>query len=1279
MPLIRCLACLSLCVSINLVSTSAQSTAANQGAPVISKPELVLQTGHTERVDGIAFSPNGSLLASGSFDNAVKLWDTASKREVRTLAGHTAWVKAVAFRPPEGQWLASGATNGDIIFWDVSTGAKLGNLSGNGSVNTVAFSPDGRWFACGNEKEIKLWDLKGWDLTTKRQPRTLSGHSGAVNIIAFSADSKWLASGSSDRTVKIWDVATGRDVETLKGHTDSITSLAFSPDGQWLATSGVDARIKLWKVGVWSEQPWQMTAAAQVFAMAFDPESRKLVSADLHHQIKLHEVQTGQALRTIDNPVKDDGAIAIAFSGDARWLATSTGDKTIKLRDVDTGREVHNLRTHSYGVYAIAFSPGGRWFATGGQENSLKLWEVATGRELRTLEYPNSGYVKSVAFSPDEKWLASGDRSGNLTVWDVANGQLMRCQGAHKKGGVNAVAFSPDGKWIASGGGDNAVRVWNAANCTEVRSASMHAKEVNAVAFSPNGSWIASASADETIKIWESATGRELRTLPGHKGQVFAVSFSPDGSSIASGGSDGNVRVWDAATGLLSQTLVDHQAEVKTVAFSKDGRLASGSKDNRIDLWNVTTGRVVKTLMGHSSEVYSLAFSHDDRWLASGSADGSTRLWNATSGEEAATLISLRESAKGVPFPQTDWLVVSPDGLFDGSPAAWNQILWRFDQNTSNFRPVEVFFNEFFNPGLLAEILVDKKPPLRKISDVDRRQPKVTLTLADEKVSAGRTVATRELTVRIQIEEAPPDKAHTKGSGAQDVRLFRNGSLVKVWRGDVLHQSKSLILEWPIKIVAGANRLTAYAFNRDNIKSADAAFSLTGTENLKSPATAYILAVGINTYANKGYNLQYAVPDANEFSEAVSRAQNLLGTFDRVETISLTNEQATKANILYVLNRLAGNKKPPPAGVATELAKRNIAQAQPEDTVVIYFAGHGQAYENTFYMLPYDLGYTGPKRTATETDQEEIRARSISDRELEIAFAEVDAGQILFVLDACRSGQALEAEEKRRGPMNSKGLAQLAYEKGMYVLAAAQGDQAAWEAHALLHGLLTYALVEEGLKQSRADWRPGDEQILLQEWLDYAIERVPQLQQEQMHARDAGNPLAFVEGEKDLALAKRSLQRPRAFYRPDLPFLLIANSPPGSNLITPNLEDFPNASLDYQASRSLDEVKTHMKDFLNAQYIRYREEPTDNGVVITVYLDLPDRGRRSVRVAFLIKIVPLSQEGNCKLTFTWLVQSKGNRENTWTIQPEDTKDYAKGFVEPINMELRRLAGSPKPK
>ena len=1136
MILLRFLACLSLLVAIDLVSNPVPFSSANQVAPVISRPELVLQTGHAKRVDGIAFSPDGRLLASGSADNTVKLWDTTSKREVRTLAGHAAPIKAIAFRP-DGQWLASGAIDGNIKLFDVASGRELFNLNGDGSVNTLAFSSDGRWLAGGNiEKVIKLWDL-----TTRREPLTLSGHSGPVSVVAFSTDGRWLASGSSDKTVKIWAPASGREVVTLTGHTDRITSLAFSADGQWLATGGSDNRIKLWKVDGWREQPLHISAADKVLAVAFAPDGRTLVSADRHRQIKLHDVQTGSVLHTIDNAANEDvlEAVALAFSGDTRWLASSVGDKRVELRDVATGRDVHTLTTHSFGVYATTFSSGGHWFATGGAENTVKLWEVATGRELHTLD-PNGGFVNTVAFSPDEQLLASGSLSGTIALWDVANGQFVRNLRGHS-GSVNAVAFSPDGKWLVSGGNDHTIRVWDVANGSQVRPSTSHAAEVNAVAFSPDGKSIGSASADETIKIWDATTGSELRTLPGHKGEVLAVAFSPDGRWLASGGLDHAIKIWDAATGLPAQTLLDHEAEVKTLAFSKDGRLlASGSKDNRIDLWDAATGRLANKLLGHTGEVYALAFSPDGRWLASGSDDGSTRLWDGTTGEAAATLISLRESAEGFASLQTDWLVVAPDGLFDGSPAAWNQIVWRFDQSSFNVRPVEVFFNEFFYPGLLGDILAGKKPRAPKdITRIDRRQPAITLALADEKLPPGENVTTRNLAVRIVVSEAPPDKGHTGGSGAFDVRLFRNGSLLKIWRGDVLNSRTRQVLETSVPVVAGANQLTAYTFNRDNIKSPDATLSLNGAASLNRPATAYIFAVGLNKYENAGYDLKYAVADATDFSEVLSREQNVLGRFARVEIIPLSDQQATKANILFVLHRLAGIEEPAPPAAPSELAK--LKAAEPEDTVVVYFAGHGLAYESRFYMLPHDLGFLGSRRRMTQENFESIIAHSISDRELEQAFETVNASQILFVIDACNSGQALEAEEARRGPMNSKGLAQLAYEKGIYILAAAQSYQAAQEVDMLGHGLLTYALIEEGLKKADADRAPKDGRVLLREWLDYATERVPQFQEEKMQqARNAGKDLAFVEGEQARELLKRNLQRPRSFYRRDLPVPLIA-------------------------------------------------------------------------------------------------------------------------------------------
>jgi uncharacterized caspase-like protein len=479
-----------------------------------------------------------------------------------------------------------------------------------------------------------------------------------------------------------------------------------------------------------------------------------------------------------------------------------------------------------------------------------------------------------------------------------------------------------------------------------------------------------------------------------------------------------------------------------------------------------------------------------------------------------ATLVSLNKG--------DDWLVVTPDGLFDGSPGGWNQILWRFSPNIFDVSPVEIFFNEYFHPGLLPDILGGKKiAAAADISQKDRRQPKLTFDVADARSA---TVSTRTLKIKINVAEAP--------AGAQDVRLFRNGSLVKVWRGDVLKGQPGAMLETTISVVAGQNQLTAYAFNRDNVKSSDATLAINGADSLKRAATLHLLAVGVNQYANSGYNLKYAGADARAFAEEVERQQRKLGGVGQIEVTTLLDKDATKANILHALRRLAGSADAkPPAGAPAAL--ETIKAAEPEDAVVIFYAGHGTAQDQRFYLIPHDLGYAGGRTELDEAALKTILSHSVSDLELEQACEGIDAGHLLMVIDACNSGQALEAEEKRRGPMNSKGLAQLAYEKGMYILTAAQSYQAAMEAEQLGHGYLTYALVEEGLKSGAADTAPKDGQVVLREWLDYATERVPRMQEAKMkEGRGLTHKVAFVEGEEKVEdIDKRNVQRPRVFYR----------------------------------------------------------------------------------------------------------------------------------------------------
>jgi uncharacterized caspase-like protein len=357
--------------------------------------------------------------------------------------------------------------------------------------------------------------------------------------------------------------------------------------------------------------------------------------------------------------------------------------------------------------------------------------------------------------------------------------------------------------------------------------------------------------------------------------------------------------------------------------------------------------------------------------------------------------------------------------------------------------------------------------------------------------------------------------------------------LVKIWRGDLkLDSNGKATLEASIRVVAGPNRLTAYAFNNDNIKSSDAELLLNGGSGLKRKGTAYVLVFGVNQYENSDFNLKFAVADAQSMAEELGTQQIKLGTWSSVTVVPLLDANATKANFALALQKLAGEAVTMPSNAPSSLDR--LKPAQPEDAIFIYFAGHGAVLGARYYLIPYDLGYLGKRADLDEAAARSIQAHSISDVELEAMLEKVDAGDILLIIDACQSGQVLETQEKRRGPMNSKGLSQLAYEKGMYVLAASQGYQAALEVEQLGHGLLTYALVEEGLKTDVADNAPKDGQVVAREWLDYAVLRVPQLEETQIEAAHKdGRELFFVDEDRGASLGPqlRGLQRPRVFYR----------------------------------------------------------------------------------------------------------------------------------------------------
>jgi WD40 repeat protein/uncharacterized caspase-like protein len=1022
--------------------------------------------------------------------------------ELRALSGHRNWIKSLAVSS-DGQKLASGSNDRTVRIWDVGSGEELLKLEGTEApIEALTFSPDNRWLVSGGADGT----IRVWDSVTGRELQKLTGHTKGITALAVSADGKQLASGSADTTIKLWDTHQWRLRRTLTKHTGRITTIAFSPSGQRLASGSANGRLLFTDLRSDRDLFGKSSQSASVLSAVFTSDS-ELLSLGADGALVTWDAANGKERHAITVAGSIEENIFGAFSRDGRLVASSTGNRSIDLRNAARGDLLRRFESHSASFYAVAFSRDGRWLASGANDRTVRLWQLATGRELPQLG-GNAGWVRAIAFSPDSRLLASGSNGGEVKVWNL-NGNKRVANVSYSQEQIVTLAFSPDGRSLAAGGTSQALHLLDVAT-GQTQNLNGHTGEITSVAFQPNSELLASGSTDKTVRLWNASTGslvKTLATLPSH---VNAISFSPDGKTLAIAAADGKLTLLNLESN-KTQSLSATAGEILSVAFSPDGRwLASGSMDQAVRLWDVVAGADPRSLPGAAGEVNTVAFSSDSRWLVSGNGAGNMTVWQVADGTLAANMVS-------VPG-HDDWLVATPDGLFDGSPAAWKFLLWRFARNTFKSAPVESFFNEFYYPGLLADIFANKNPQAKQdIISKDRRQPKVTIAAAEMTPADGRQ-RERMLRLKLEIAEAPAQAEYREGSGAQDLRLFRNGLLVRSWSGDLLKGVANKTIETSVPIVAGENRFTAYAFNRDNVKSTDDVLSVSGAESLRRSGTAYLIVAGVGNYANPQYNLNYSVADATAIGQQLKQQQELLARYNPIVVVSLLNEEATRGNILLALKLLAGEgSRSLPANAPRDLAK--IKPAQPEDAVIFYFSGHGTAVEDRFYLIPHDLGYMGPRSRLNREGLEAIISHSISDLELEAALRPVDVDQLLLVIDACNSGQVLNAEEERRGPMNAKGLAQLAYEKGMYVLTASQSDEVAFESEGLKHSYLAYALVEEGIKSSAAD-ADRNGQVLLKEWFDYATDRVPQIGKQKVVA---GKQLEEVDPDE------RRVQRPRVF------------------------------------------------------------------------------------------------------------------------------------------------------
>lgn len=579
--------------------------------------------GHSGMVWDVSFHPNGTLLASASYDKTIKIW-RCDGTLANTVLGHEADVVGVCFSH-DGKMLASASYDKTVRLWHFNgTTLELEKVDvlreHTDKVTSVCFSPDDQLVAsAGLDKIVNLWHIDGSLF------KSLKNNSSWVWDTKFSSDGKFIALACADNTVRILNPKSGNN-KIFKGHSDAVTSINFSPDGQLLASASADRTIKLWTLNGRLLKTLEGHGNS-VWKVDFSADSQLIASASWDNTVKVW-TRNGLLLQTLEG--HSNRVWSARFKLKSHDVASASADNTIKLWKLNSNI-IRNFEGHKDWVWSAIFSPDNQFIASASSDGTVKIWKH-DGTLFQSLA-GHKDLVDSVCFTDDSQVLASASADKTVKLWKLENGQfkLFKTLEEHTDR-VRGLSFSSDGI-LASAGFDRTVKLWNRKG-TFLNSLDStkggHLAEVIAVCFSPDDKWLASASYDHTIKLWE-CNGQLRYTLNGHTDNVIAVAFSPDSQLLASASDDKTLILWriEEQKAIKLRTLEGHQGWVLGVSFSHDGKLlASASADNTIKLWDTQNGCLLKTLQGHKDWVLGVRFKHNERILASASADQTINWWN---------------------------------------------------------------------------------------------------------------------------------------------------------------------------------------------------------------------------------------------------------------------------------------------------------------------------------------------------------------------------------------------------------------------------------------------------------------------------------------------------------------------------------------------------------------------------------------------------------------------------------------------------------------------------
>jgi WD40 repeat protein/serine/threonine protein kinase len=632
---------------------------------------LELELRHDNSVARVRYAPDGTRIATASYDRQARLWDPTSGA-VQARLEHGDGVLRVEFSP-DGKVMATGSLDGTAALWRTRDGARLQVLAHASPVHAIQFSPDGALLATvAIDESVRLWSAVDGSLRATLRGAGAANPMPSGSVVSFSPDGSLLAVGGQDGTVQLWSVGSRRRGATLRhAHRRPVTWVAFSPDRRHLVSAGPDGNAVLWEVAS-RRRARQLAHKGPIHSALFSPDGARLVTASSDRTAAVWEVATGVARASL---LGHAGSVNRAvFSPDGARVATVSDDGSAMVWEADSGRRLARRQGLIGSLYDVVFDPSGKHIAASSDDGAVLVWDASP--DLRTTVLRGSGAsVNRAVFSPRGSHIATTTADGVATVWDATTGRSVLTLDEQARGAV-VVQFSPTRDELATGDSDGVIRRWDLRTGERLAQLTAHQGEVMELSWHPSSERLLTAGQDGTAAIWTMPGGQLVRRIEAHDGYPLAgAAFAPDGTSFVTSGEDRTVRRFDAAT--MNQVVSHSEKDGPySVAFDARGeRLVATTVRRHAVIRAADSGAVLTRLDGHPAVVSAAAFSPDGELVVTASYDGAARLFEARSGN---LLAILRHSDRGL-----WWAAYSPEGRRvvsagdDGNAIIWELPAYR--------------------------------------------------------------------------------------------------------------------------------------------------------------------------------------------------------------------------------------------------------------------------------------------------------------------------------------------------------------------------------------------------------------------------------------------------------------------------------------------------------------------------------------------------------------------------------------------------------------------------